>query len=64
MFSDYQVSCETMASDVTLDLLGREGVVTQACDQDTSMDQLLITTAITCHISPMARGLFAFKQVM
>jgi len=56
------VSCETMASDVTLDLLDREGVVTQACDQDTSMDQLLITTAITCHISPVARGLFAFKQ--
>ena len=52
-----------MASDVTLDLLDREGPVTLECDQSTTMDQLLVTTAATCHISPVARGLFAFKQV-
>eukprot|EP00092_Neocalanus_flemingeri_P038172 GFUD01041549.1.p1 GENE.GFUD01041549.1~~GFUD01041549.1.p1 ORF type:complete len:1200 (+),score=378.78 GFUD01041549.1:57-3656(+) len=51
-----------MASDVTLELLDREAPVILHCDQHTTMDQLLVTTAATCHISPVARGLFAFKQ--
>jgi hypothetical protein len=52
-----------MASDVTLELLDREEVMTVECEQDLTMDMLLVTMADICHISPVARGLFAFKQV-
>lgn len=51
-----------MASDVTLELLDREEVMTVECEQDLTMDMLLVTMADICHISPVARGLFAFKQ--
>jgi len=51
-----------MASDVTLELLDREEVMTVECEQDLTMDQLLVSMVDICHISPVARGLFAFKQ--
>ena len=52
-----------MASDVTLELLDRDEVVTHQCKQDLTMDELMVTAADICHISPVTRGLFAFKQV-
>ena len=57
------ISLATMASDVTLELLDREEVMTMECEQDLTMDQLLVSMADICHISPVAKGLFAFKQV-
>ena len=52
-----------MASDVILELLGREEPVTLNCVNDLTIDELLVKTADFCHISPIARSLFAFKQV-
>jgi len=51
-----------MASDVTLELLDRDEVVTHQCKQDLTMDELMVTAADICHISPVTRSLFAFKQ--
>jgi len=51
-----------MACDVILELVDREAHVTLTCDQGTTMDQLIVKTAVTCHITPVARGLFAFKS--
>ena len=52
-----------MASDVTLELLDKDALEIIKCDEDISMDELLVKASDICHISPVARGLFAFRQV-
>jgi len=51
-----------MASDVTLELLDKDALEIIKCDEDISMDELLVKASDICHISPVARGLFAFRQ--
>ena len=52
-----------MACDVTLELLDRENLLIRSYEHDLKVDQLITNVAEICHISPVARGLFAFKQV-
>lgn len=54
-----------MASDVTLELelLDREGRESLNLEKDTTLDDLLVRAAEQAGIRPVARSLFAFRQV-
>ena len=54
-----------MACDVTIELFGPDTtqLVTETVPGELSLDELLVRAVKRCGISPLARNLFAFKQV-
>ena len=54
-----------MAGDVTIERFDKEKdpLVLSNVREDVTMDELLVTVAQECHISPVVRTLFSFKQV-
>lgn len=54
-----------MACDVTIERFDKEKepLTLTSVREDVTMDDLLVRVAHLCHISPVARTLFSFKQV-
>ena len=52
-----------MAFDVRIHRLDTDDFININVDGDTTMDELTINVTDQCNISPVARTLFAFKQV-
>ena len=52
-----------MACDVTIERLDTSDKIHLTPDGNTTLDQLLLTVAEKCGISPMTTSLFAFMQV-
>ena len=54
-----------MACDVTIERFDKEKepLTLTNVREDVTMDDLMVTVAQQCHISPVVRPLFSFKQV-
>ena len=55
-----------MACDVTIERFDKEKepLTLTNVREDVTMDDLMVTVAQQCHISPVVRTLFSFKQVI
>lgn len=53
-----------MACDVIIERLDTEEPLVVSAKQDDTLDDLMVTVADKCNISPVTTTLFAFKQVM